>query len=201
MDGLCEQYAAAIASLHAAARLTEIGVITPPADRCTRRQDIAQISLIQHAFRRSAAGRKRCCRHTPHRTPAASVTAASSSPLATDISTGFSTRMCFPAAAAACTVARCVPGGVSIRTRSRSERDSKSSWLSKTGTPHCCENADRRSADGANPPTIVIRPCACNSSNERICGFTAIPSPIRPTPIGMRLSRWPTFSRRRLVGS
>ena len=64
----------------------------------------------------TAAGRKRCCSTTPSVTPASSAAATSASARSMLISSGFSSRTCFPAAAACRTRSRCVFGGVSNST-------------------------------------------------------------------------------------
>ena len=90
----------------------------PQPDHGRAVDDRAEFARAHHLAQLQRAGRKRCCSITPSVTPASRAVSTSSTARSVEISSGFSSRMCLPAAAHLRTRSRCVFGGVRISTQS-----------------------------------------------------------------------------------
>ena len=134
MDGLAQQHAAAVARAHAAPRLSEIGIVAPPADRRAGRQDLAEFAGLEQGFQVQRCGAEAVLqdnaadsrRRLPPPRPALRRARRKTQPASRP---GCVSR---PSATASAT-ARCVPGGVRIKTRSRPDAASRSCCRSNTG--------------------------------------------------------------------
>ena len=130
-------------------------------------------SVRRMAASRSAAGLKRCCSTTPSVTPASLQAATSRSARAVETSSGFSSRMCFPARASSLAISRCVLGGVRTATAAMLRSCTMRARLSAVGNGNRTENASRRAALGLMAQTTSAR----SLKVEQALGVTAMPRP------------------------
>ena len=124
----------------------------------------------------SEASRKRCWNTTPSLMPALSAAATSASARSVERSSGFSSRMCLPAAAKRSTSSRWVLGGVRIITALIEASRSIGPRSSASGKAKRSANACRRTALRLKAYATSTR--SCRSAKLLAWGVTAMPRPM-----------------------